>query len=155
MGKIGGLKPCLSTWKSAQADSCSPKGFRELSRGFNPAETARKWHSRETDENYLELPTFQPPSRPHFPPGPGLSQPPYLLRPAREKEPIHPPFPNRKGTYSVMILLTFHSKRVLAPPPWGRRGWGKMSKLCQSKTSSQVNKLQKRSCNAPANYGVT
>jgi hypothetical protein len=41
----GGLKPCLSAWKSAKADSIiSPRrGFHELSRRLQPRESRESW----------------------------------------------------------------------------------------------------------------
>ena len=35
------------------------------------------------------------------------------------KEPIPPPFPNRKGAEFVIGIVKFHEGRVLASPPWG------------------------------------
>jgi len=38
----GGLKPCLSAWKSAKADSIR-RGFHELSRRLQPRESRESW----------------------------------------------------------------------------------------------------------------
>ncbi|MCI0551996.1 MAG: hypothetical protein L0287_13670 [Anaerolineae bacterium] len=46
---FGGINPCLSSWKSAEADSLvSPKGFHALSRRLQPAQSSMIKNQRLT-----------------------------------------------------------------------------------------------------------
>ncbi|MCA2000618.1 MAG: hypothetical protein LDL51_02010 [Chloroflexi bacterium] len=43
VGYRGGLKSCLSAWKSSELDSTnSPKGFQVLSKGLQPRRSAEE-----------------------------------------------------------------------------------------------------------------
>jgi hypothetical protein len=66
-----------------------------------------------------------------------------------------PALPKWEGGWSRDGFVDFLCKEVLASPPWGRRERGKMSKPCQSKTSSQVKPSPKKNSKEQKNCVAT